>query len=125
MLAICRFDADQNGNLTDREYRVFQEGGKELLRNTVARRVGLGVGLGFWGRVWVGAWARARARARVRARVRARARVRVRASVRVWVRVRVSLTLPLNQVTTCANLGVVASLLIAATHQVRGGRRWG
>ena len=35
MLAICRFDADQNGNLTDREYRVFQEGGKELLRNTV------------------------------------------------------------------------------------------
>ena len=59
MLAICRFDADQNGNLTDREYRVFQEGGKELLRNTV---------------------------------------------------------------TTCANLGVVASLLIAATHQTTVGR---
>ena len=37
MLAICRFDADQNGNLTDHEYRVFQEGGKELLRNTVSR----------------------------------------------------------------------------------------
>ena len=36
MLAICRFDADQNGNLTDHEYRVFQEGGKELLRNTVS-----------------------------------------------------------------------------------------
>ena len=90
MLAICRFDADQNGNLTDREYRVFQEGGKELLRNTVttcAQPYPAGH------RVWV------------------------------WVRVRVSLTLPLNQVTTCANLGVVASLLIAATHQVRGG--WG
>ena len=37
MLAICRFDADQNGNLTDHEYRVFEEGGKELLRNTVSR----------------------------------------------------------------------------------------
>ena len=37
MLAICRFDADQNGNLTDHEYRVFQDGGKELLRNTVSR----------------------------------------------------------------------------------------
>lgn len=59
MLAICRFDADQNGNLTDHEYRVFQEGGKELLRNTV---------------------------------------------------------------TTCANLGVVASLLIAASHQTTVGR---
>ena len=34
---------------------------------------------------------------------------------------RVRVTLGLKQVTTGANLGVVASLLIAATHQVSGG----
>ena len=37
MLAICRFDADQSGDLSNAEYRVFQDGGKELLRNTVSR----------------------------------------------------------------------------------------
>ena len=36
MLAICRFDTDQSGTFTDGEYRVFQDGAKELLRHTVS-----------------------------------------------------------------------------------------
>ena len=59
LLALCRFDKDQDGSMSDAEYRQFREGGQRLLTETV---------------------------------------------------------------TTCANLGVVGALLIAATHMTTIGR---
>ena len=37
LLVLCRFDTDQNGELSESEYRTFKEGASHLLRDTVSR----------------------------------------------------------------------------------------
>ena len=43
LLALCRFDKDQDGKMSDAEYRQFREGGQRLLTETVTMCANLGV----------------------------------------------------------------------------------